>query len=76
MHSISTLACSDVDGSFILQLPTDEAFEGGGLTIWDGPGRDIGNPLLQEGRTLATFPHTTCGWNLDSESKLPKMREL
>eukprot|EP00667_Euglena_gracilis_P010651 EG_transcript_10857 len=28
----------DVDGSFILQLPTDEAFEGGGLTIWDGPG--------------------------------------
>eukprot|EP00668_Euglena_longa_P005812 GGOE01006856.1.p1 GENE.GGOE01006856.1~~GGOE01006856.1.p1 ORF type:complete len:249 (+),score=21.25 GGOE01006856.1:83-829(+) len=27
----------DVDGSFILQLPTDEPFAGGGLTIWDGP---------------------------------------
>ena len=27
-----------VDGSLVLSLPTYEAFEGGGLTVWDGDG--------------------------------------
>ena len=29
---------ANVDGSLVLSLPTYEAFEGGGLTVWDGDG--------------------------------------
>uniref|UniRef100_A0A7S4C089 Fe2OG dioxygenase domain-containing protein n=1 Tax=Chrysotila carterae TaxID=13221 RepID=A0A7S4C089_CHRCT len=29
---------ANVDGSLVLGLPTHEAFEGGGLTVWDGDG--------------------------------------
>ena len=29
---------ANVDGSLVLSLPTYDAFEGGGLTVWDGDG--------------------------------------
>ena len=43
---------ANVDGSCILALPTDEAFEGGALHVWDGKPKQapkhgiIGNSVL------------------------------
>ena len=40
---------ANVDGSVILALPTDDAFEGGGLRVWDGGGDKVHDYVMKPG---------------------------
>jgi hypothetical protein len=48
----------DVDGSVVVGMPTAVPFEGGGLTVWDGPGKDESSEYVYDlqVRLSSVFP--------------------